>query len=50
MAKCKCPQGHTDGLPPCGRGEGHGRPDGFYCDCGHDVKCCVATKEPQTKP
>ena len=40
--KCKCPEKRTDGLPPCGKGRGYPRPDGFYCDCGHDVNCCLS--------
>ena len=37
---CKCPIERTDGLPPCGKSIGHKRPDGWYCDCGHEVTCC----------
>ena len=38
--KCTCDTKRTDGLPPCGKATGYERPDGYYCDCGHDVKCC----------
>jgi len=40
--KCDCPEKRTDGLLPCGKGMGYKRPDGYYCDCGHDVDCCKA--------
>lgn len=38
---CDCPEERTGGLPPCGKAEGHKRPDGWYCDCGHEVECCA---------
>ena len=40
---CNCPEKKTDGLPPCGKAIGHKRPDGWYCDCGHEVDCCAET-------
>ncbi len=39
--KCGCLRSRTDGMSPCGKGLGFPRPDGFYCDCGHDVECCA---------
>ena len=42
MTECKCLEKRTDGLPPCGKGRGYQRPDGYYCDCGHDVECCYS--------
>lgn len=36
---CDCPEGRTDGAPPCKIYVGHQRPDGFYCDCGHKKRC-----------
>lgn len=41
---CICPLKRTDGLPPCGKAVGHKRPDGWYCDCGHEVECCTKFK------
>ena len=38
--KCDCPVKRTDGMPPCGKGLSYKRPDGHYCDCGHDTDCC----------
>jgi len=39
--KCKCQIERTDGLEPCGQGRRDQRPDGIYCECGHDSNCCI---------
>lgn len=39
ISDCYCPISRTDGQPPCAWPELHGRPDGFYCDCGHQLEC-----------
>lgn len=39
MKTCQVCLRDTAGLPPCDKFEGHERPDGFYCDCGHESKC-----------
>lgn len=36
---CACPVSRTDGGPSCDKYVGHKRPDGFYCDCGHEPWC-----------
>ena len=38
--ECDCPKSRTDGQNPCGKGLNYQRPDGMYCDCGHDTECC----------
>ena len=45
VKKCQCPTDRTDGLPPCGKGLFAKRPDGAYCDCGHETTCCQDFKE-----
>jgi hypothetical protein len=37
---CNCPLSRTDGQDPCGKGLRYERPDGRYCDCGHNTECC----------
>lgn len=41
---CDCPQDRTDGMPPCETYQPHQRPDGVYCDCGHDRTCHPITR------
>lgn len=41
---CNCDRNRTDGQNPCGKGLNYQRPDGKYCDCGHDTECCKEYK------
>lgn len=36
---CKTCGRDADGLPACDNYEPHQRPDGVYCDCGHEGRC-----------
>jgi hypothetical protein len=38
-SKCQNCGRDADGMPPCDHFVGHQRPDGWYCDCGHEAKC-----------
>lgn len=37
--KCQTCGRNADGLPPCDDYRPYQRPDGVYCDCGHEGRC-----------